>query len=624
MRLSFKKILLIGLAAIVLYCVVSQIFRIKNSVQKTLAETRARQMEKNRVPFEKKILAPHSSEKIQILQSTNATKDFVKFRGSYYAATGGGLAEFSESGKLVKHFTVSDGLPESDLTALAVFQDKLFIGTRTKHLVVFDGEKFENYVFTDREEQAVTAFSAADGKLLVGTFGGGLLEFDGNNFTEIKADDKRIRAVNCLHKEAGKLVVGTFDDGLWIYEADVWTHLRTSEGLPSNRVVAIVSKDRNLYVATDFGFGILHDKTFQTLVVLPALSGLVLQNNQIFLAKDDGEIFTFDNAIKEFSGNRNLRNSRLVAADEKLFLLSNQSVSAISGAKIKSFTKTENDSLTDNFVSALALDERSNLWVGTFRSGIDVFGANGKKLKHIESETVREINFLQASGSTVSAATSAGLQIFKSDFSAENVTRNDGLPSSSVTHFSGAILATAKGLAFRENGKIRVLSTVQNLPNNSVYTTLQAGRKLYAGTLGGLAEIENNRVARTFKDSNSRLTTNWVTALCRANERIFIGTYGGGVFELLPSGEIHSFEVETGKFTVNPNAIFADSERLYVGTLTGARVLDLRTQEWKTIKKVLPSETVMSIAGDDENIYFGTTNGIARIEKSYFTAGETE
>lgn len=624
MRLSFKKILLVGLAAIILYCVVFQIFRIKHSVAKTLAETRASQAEKNLVPFEKKILTPHISQNIQILQNTNATRDFVKFRGSYFAATSGGLVEFSGGGKLIKHFTVLDGLPESDLTALAVSEDKLFIGTRTKSLVVFDGEKFENYVFTDRQAQAVTALLAADGKLLVGTLNGGLIEFGGADFTEIKANEKRISAVNCLYKDGAKLVVGTFDDGLWIYESDIWTHLTTAEGLPSNRIVGVAARDKNLYVATDFGFGVVQDKTFRSLALLPALSGLVLQDNRIYLTKDSGEIFTFDDSIKEFSDKGNLQNARLAVSDEKLFLLSNQGGSAINGAKIKPFAPAESDSLTDNFVSALAFDARENLWIGTFRSGIDVFGANGKKLKHLESEQTREINFLQADGDAVSAATAAGLQTFKSDFSWENATKNDGLPSDSVTHFSGAFLATAKGLAFRENGKFRVLSTVQNLPSNSVYATVQINKKLYAGTLGGLAEIENNRVARTFKDSNSRLTTNWVTALIYAGERLFIGTYGGGVFELQPSGEIRSFEGETGKFTVNPNSIFSDGERLYVGTLTGARVLDLRTQEWKTVKKILPSETVLSIAGDAENIYFGTSSGVARIDKSYFANGETE
>ena len=204
------------------------------------------------------------------------------------------------------------------------------------------------------------------------------------------------------------------------------------------------------------------------------------------------------------------------------------------------------------------------------------------------------------------------------------MTAENGLPGNSVAQFSGVYVATSKGLAIRRNDKFQIVSTVQGLPNNSVYTTLQIGEKLYAGTLGGLAELENGHVLRTFKDTNSNLTTNWVTALCAADERLFIGTYGGGMFELLPSGEIRSFAAETGKFAVNPNAIFSDGERVYAGTSDGVKILDLQTQKWRTVKEILPAETVLSITGNETTLYFGTTNGVAQIAESYFQSGEKE
>jgi ligand-binding sensor domain-containing protein len=624
MRLPFKKILYLALVLLVLSFVIFHIFRIYDSVQRSLADERARLIEQNRVPFEKMVLTPHLSENVRIRQSAKPVRDFVRFHESYFAATGGGLAQVSEDGKILKHFTVLDGLPESDLTALAVYQNRLFIGTQTKNLIAFDGEKFESYVWTDRRAQAVTAFLETDGKLLIGTFGGGLIEFDGEKFTEIKAENAGLKAINCLYRHESKLFVGTFNNGLWIYENDVWTHLTTSDGLASNRVVGIAVKDKNLYAATDFGLSMRQDKTFRSLAVLPSLSSLAMRGNQIFLAADNGKIYTFDSSLREFFAGEKMQGARLRSSGDKLWLLSNQGAAEVKEADISRFGEMENNSLTDNFVSALALDRNKNLWVGSFRGGIDVFSAEGKKLKHTSTETVREINFLRADEEAILAAASSGLIRFKADFSAENLTKKDGLPSNSVTHFSGAVVATTKGLAFRENGKFRVLSTVQGLPGNSVYTTLAVGRKLYAGTLGGLAEIENNRVTRTFKDSNSNLKTNWVTALSLAGERIFIGTYGGGVFELLPSGEIRAFDGETGKFVVNPNAMFNDGERLYVGTLEGAKVFDLRTQGWKNVKNILPAEIVMSITGDDENIYFGTTGGIAEVHKSHLAKGETE
>lgn len=626
MRLSFKKILYLTVVLLVLCFIVFHIFRIYSTVQKTLANERARLIEQNRVPFEKKLLHPHLSQNLQILQNTGVVRGFVKFHGSYFAAASGGLVQISEDGKIEKHLTVLDGLPESDLTAITVYQDKLFIGTRTKDLVVFDGEKFESYVWTDRKAQAVTSFLETDGRLLIGTFGGGLIEFSGNEFIEIKRDGKRLPAINCLAKNGAALLTGTFNNGLWIYENDVWTQFTTAEGLPSNRVVGIAEKDENIYIATDFGLATLEDKSLRTLAVLPSLSGLARRDKQLFLAKDNGEIFTFDSSLKEFSGEKNSQNASLAfSADDDLWLLSNNGISKIGDAGIKPFTQTGNESLTDNFVSAIAFDKNENLWVGTFRSGIDVFSAEGKKLRHFEAENMREVNFLQTNEGAISAATSSGLINFKNDFSTENLTRKDGLPSDSITHFSAGSIATAKGLVFRENGKLRVLSTVQGLPGNSIYATLEIGKTLYAGTLGGLARIENGHITRVFKDSNSNLKTNWVTALCYAADRIFIGTYGGGLFEFLPSSnEIRSFETEIGKPVINPNSIFSDGERLYIGTLEGAKVLNLQTQEWTTVKQILPAEIVMSVAGNEENIYFGTTNGIAGIGKAYFRGGENE
>jgi ligand-binding sensor domain-containing protein len=138
------------------------------------------------------------------------------------------------------------------------------------------------------------------------------------------------------------------------------------------------------------------------------------------------------------------------------------------------------------------------------------------------------------------------------------------------------------------------------------------------GTLGGLAVVEDGRVSQVFKDTNSKLTTNWVTALSAVGRRIFVGTYGGGLFELNASGELRSFAPEVGRVVVNPNAMWTDGVRLYVGTLDGVLIFEPASQHWTRVKSELPSRNVLSITGDDNYLYFGTTGGIARIERSYW------
>ncbi len=624
MRLKFsKKNVVIGLL-VILTIFGYEIFRAYKSAQNSLSEERARLLNDTSVAFLKTRLTPYPEHDVRIWQNFSDTRAFIKFQNSYFAATGGGLVQYSFDGKIVRHYTVLDGLPESDLTALAVFGEKLFVGTRSAGLIEFDGDGFTQYEWTHRRAQTVTALLNDNGRLLIGTFGGGLLEFSGTDFREIKADDKQIKAIVFLSKTDDKLYVGTFDNGLWIYEKDRWAHFTTAEGLNSNRIVGIALHDKNLLVATDFGLAILEENRFRTIEILPAVSGLIKFDNRVFLIRETSEVFILDKSLTEFAKKSNLTDARFSIVGESLFLIGTGGIFLFEDNKFEAFGDGGNKTLTDNFVSALAIDGRGNLWVGTFRRGIDVLGENGKLLTHLETETVREINFLQATGDGVSAATTQGLFQIKSDFSYAAFDKIKDLPTGAITHISDGAAATARGLVFTEEKTPKILTAVNRLPSNSVYTTLKIGEIIYAGTLSGLAQIENKRVVRVWQDSNSNLATNWVTSLVSANERIFVGTYGGGIFELLPSGEIRSFAAEIGKFVVNPNALAADEKRLYVGTLEGAKILNLQTQKWTNVKKILPSQTVMSVAIDEETVHFGTTSGIALVKKNYFENAEKE
>jgi ligand-binding sensor domain-containing protein len=625
---------------------------IYRKTEQALEKERQKQSKQNAIPFSRAPLIPHFNQNIQIIQSTKAVRSVADFQNSLFAATAGGLLQLSENGATVRHFTVSDGLPESDLTALAVFQSKLFIGTKSKGLISFDGEKFESFRLENHETKSITALFAAPQTLFVGTFSGGLLEFDGSKIIETKAADERIEHITFLRQDDAGLMAGTFAAGLWIRQNQIWKRFTTADGLLSNRVTGAEVVDKTLFVATDLGVSqtafaeILPENqiTFRQTFALPALSSLIFENDKFYLTKDNGEVFSFPLKRDAASVSRlnkipvkmpgNLQSSKLLKTNDAVWFLSNQGLLKSKNLErdeisLAEFGQSPDDNqLSDNNISALAIDRNEQLWIGTFRDGIDVFSADGKKLKHLESETVREINSLTqtAGNKEMLAATSGGAIRFDANFNESFFTKNADLPSRSVTHISEisadknqfSAISTAKGLIIKDKGMRRVFSTVNGLPANSAFATLYARNSLFVGTMSGLAQIENGRVGRVFKTSNSELKNNWISALCLAGERIFIGTYGGGVFELLPSGEIRGFEPETGKFFVNPNALYFDGSRLFAGTLDGVRALDLTTQKWSSVKAELPSETVLSIAGDREQVYFGTTAGIARFNKKFW------
>jgi ligand-binding sensor domain-containing protein len=646
--------------------VVAAVWQLKRSAQRELAAAAADLARQATVAFDKRLLPAINGEGITLIQNSRAVRAVAGLGGSLVVATEGGLVELTNDGKLKRRFTVLDGLPESDLTALAEFGSQLFIGTRSQGLVMFDGSRFTAYRWTDRKAQAVTSLLVEKGRLLVGTFAGGLLEFDGKQFRELKAEDKRFNGIERVTADSTRMYVGTFAEGLWVSEGARWRHFTIADGLPSNRVVGVVANGDQLLVATDFGVAGIsinalfaaEQKSFQTLATLPSLSSIVRYRNSILVSKDDGEIFQL---VADARTNRTQLNPvfwrkpeelsscqlNVFSGEQSLWLLSNEGIKRTgwqdersSGSGRLNWTGfgelSESNQPNSNVVSAMAFDGVGNLWAGSFRNGIDVFTREGRRLTHLENTAVREINSLvwDESARQMIAATSQGLVQFNNSMQPKVVSKADGLLSNSILYgaplqktssasSANLVLATSRGLMFGHPGnwagnqakQWQAMTAVQGLPSNSVYAVLPHRESIYAGTLSGLAQINSGRVVRVFNDSNSRLTNNWVTAICSVNGRLFVGTYGGGVFELTPSGELTGFASEIGKQVVNPNAMAGDDKRLYVGTLEGAWVLEFSSQKWTRLKTELPSSTVLSVAVDGENVYFGTTNGIVRINK---------
>jgi ligand-binding sensor domain-containing protein len=643
---------------------------VKRRVEREFDLARAQQERQAFVPFERERRQALAGDGIELIQSARHTRSLAQFNNSIFAATDGGLVEFSEDGTVVRRYTTLDGLPESDLTELASFGSKLFIGSRSQGLIVFDGKGFERYRWTDRNAQAISAMLEDHGRLLIGTFAGGLLEFDGKDFKEVKAeaDQKRLAGINCLVADGSRLFVGTFADGLWINEAGRWSRFTIADGLPSNRIVGLVPNAGLLIVASDFGVAtaainqllsnsdISSQKRFQLIATLPELASAVRYDSGVLLCKDNGEMYRLiadartSNRVRfdPIVWNRpaSLSSCQLTAfahrnqqPGEALWLTSSEGIWRIGWQdgrlagrfNFTAFGKMQQpDALSSNLISALAFDDLGRLWAGSFRNGIDVISLEGRRAAHLESESVREINALvwDDRSNRMVAATARGLIRFDDSFASVRLSASDGLLGNSISHAAlihnrlmpnrtSLALATSRGLSLGESKQWKGLTTVQGLPSNSVYAVLAQREFIYAGTLSGLAQIAQGRVVRIFKDSNSKLSHNWVTALCAAGGRLFVGTYGGGVFELTPAGEFGSFASEIGKQVVNPNAMTSDGEFLYVGTLDGAWAMDMRSQEWIHLKSELPSPTVLSVAGDGRYVYFGSTNGIARIEVAF-------
>jgi len=497
------------------------------------------------VRFEKKRLDPLRREGVRLFQATRAARAVERFGDSYFVATDGGLVELTPQGRVVRRFGVLDGLGESDLTCLAAYGGRLYVGTRSRGLVAFDGERFEQYLWPDRDPKSITALAVDQGKLLVGTFAGGLLEFDGRAFREVRAGEGRTRldAVNVIKRYGPRLYVGTFDGGLWVSEGGRWAHFTSADGLASERVVGVVESGGEALAATDFGLsaadadGLLlkaggEGRAWRTVLTAPSLSGVAESDGRVTLCKDDGEFAVLTTppgtlAIKADEVNwvkppGARSGARLVALDGSLWQLDSGGVRRASesvpagGARkgpgqisFADFGVEESaESPTGNLTSALAFDAGGNLWAGSFRNGVDIFAPSGKRLGHVETDELREVNALVPDGAGgVLAATSQGIFRLDPSLHFEKVgTTDQTTAAASVSHVAllGAdgeaaaprhppnqtaarqlVAATPRGLSFDAQGRVRALTTVQGLPSNNVYSVWADAGRVYAGTLGG-------------------------------------------------------------------------------------------------------------------------------------------
>jgi ligand-binding sensor domain-containing protein len=665
-RLTRRRIsIAAGLVALLLVAaVIIYVIRLNRSI----ALQQERQADVSRVQVEERSLRAPSSDGVTLYLNAADVRAVASFEGARYLATSGGLIAIDDAGDVKRRFTTLDGLPDNDLTALAVFRNRLFVGTGSSGLIAFDGSAFTGYSFTKPKATHVTVLVPTESELLIGTLDGGLFEYNGERFSRRvnSATGADFIRVTSLLPFSSRLYIGTQDSGLYIWREAHIEHLAATDGLPSPHVTGtaeLLSKG-SVAVATDFGVVALNDANeIRQISSRPNVTSLSVSGAHLWAG-------LFSGGIADLNANQTGRPSDVAGegsnqSDAAGLPVSAASMVSLSDGKLwvltseGAFARDEQAThpgfesvcgqlardrvLTTGHITSLARDDAARLWIGYFDRGIDLVSPDtSERLSHIEDDRVREINHLafDKSEDRMLAATSRGLVVFGSALRQTVMTREQGgLINDSVAHVSFAdtgpallasalgtavppaggrtmVLVTAGGLTEVTGGRARSITAFHGLASNHLYTSAAIGSRLFVGSLAGLVELEGLRVVRTYKTSNSRLSHDWITALAEAEGTLYVGTNGGGIDALLPTGEWVNFADELGKFEVNQNAMNYDGERLYVGTSDrGLLVYNTRDRRWTRISAGLASQNVTAITSDDRFIYVGTLNGLVRIEK---------
>jgi ligand-binding sensor domain-containing protein len=277
--------------------------------------------------------------------------------------------------------------------------------------------------------------------------------------------------------------------------------------------------------------------------------------------------------------------------------------------------------LSDRNISALAADSSGRLWVGYFDRGLDLLVADNSRARHVEDEHVFCVNRILPDPKTgvIDVATANGLVRFDDSGSEQQVlTRADGLIADHVTdvvsYRDGLVLATPSGLTFLDGSGARSMYAFQGLVNNHVYALGVSGDELMAGTLGGISLLNKGDITVNYTTATPGLKHNWITAVVPVGAEWMVGTYGAGILGLDRSGHFHSYEIGSGAFEVNPNAMLVTPGYVLAGTLgEGLYLYDRQSGRWSVIRDGLPSLNVTGLTAANGYIYVGTDNGLVRI-----------
>jgi ligand-binding sensor domain-containing protein len=641
-------------------------------LNRSIALQRDLQADATRVQVEERSLRAPSSDGLTLYLNAADVRGVASFQDARYLATSGGLIAVDDAGNVKRRFTTLDGLPDNDLTALAVYRSRLFVGTSAAGLVAFDGNAFTGYTFTKPKATHITVLVPTDTELLIGTLDGGMFEYNGERFARRvnSAPGADFNRVTVLFPFQSRVYIGTQGAGLYVWREAHIEHVTRNDGLPSPHITAIaespsiLAENGSIAVATDFGVVALDDANqIKPISNRPNVTSLAVSGSHLWAGLFGGGVV--DLSSGELSGSGGSQRSTSSTPETTGLPASVPATVFVSGGKLwvltreGAYARDERAShpafesaagslaservLTTGHITSLSVDDAGRLWIGYFDRGLDLVSPEtAERVSHIEDDRVREINYLafDRSEDKMMAATSRGLLAFGSGLKQTLLTREQGgLINDSVAQISFAdldspllastkgpalpasrgktiVVVTAGGLTEINGGRARSITAFHGLASNHLYTSAAVGSRLFVGSLAGLVELEGLRVVRAYKTSNSKLSHDWVTALAEAEGTLYIGTNGGGVDALLPTGELLNFSDELGKFEVNQNAMSFDGERLYVGTSDrGLLVYNTRDRRWTRVSAGLASQNVTAITSDDRFVYVGTLNGLVRIEK---------
>lgn len=165
-------------------------------------------------------------------------------------------------------------------------------------------------------------------------------------------------------------------------------------------------------------------------------------------------------------------------------------------------------------------------------------------------------------------------------------------------------------IAFSQQFPSENFSTIDGLPNNSVYSIYKDSRGiLWVGTANGLSAIQNGGVKNYYVSDGLAHNSCWAIVEDR-NHNMWFGSHGGGL-TFYNGKKFEVFDKKKGLIHDKIRRLFIHRNFLYIGTEFGISVLDINSKKIIFSKKIIGLRNlfqVMSFVEINSEVYFGTFN----------------
>lgn len=591
-----KKALLIFCVLIVVSSIIFSIifFRIIKESSETLSwlrrESRPRKIEFLEVLIQKK-------KGWDIIVDYADVRDIEYVNKKYYLATSGGIVVLSPEGKVEHILNTLYGLPENSYVQLLEHSDGVLALSEGGALVNVRDRYLLKYALKNTEK--VMSISKRESDVLLSSIGGiFLLARDKIS----KIED--MRDVKISENLMNGLVVGTIHGTVYIFSPTFTDSLTDIDAVND-----FEEHDGLLYIATPLGLERISPDERTLTLTGEFITNLVTFNEKVCCGTYDGRIIVGGKVYRITP--ENIVVNRLKVINGTLFATTSDGVYRFDDEKWSVFYKQTTDTPLKYITS---IEKTGNeLYIGTFENGC--FTLQSNRLQKVAlDEDINEINQVVKKGNNLFIASNSGLFLL----GRKGVKELAGLPTNFVNALvfdeRRLVTGTSKGFSIFDIKKMNCKNygTFQGLINNRVYAVEYFDGDIVLGTLGGMS-IFDGKEFENITSANSKLKNNWINCLLTIEERIYIGTYGGGVAYLEKEGIT---VIEDSKETeINHNCLFYKEPYLLAGTCNnGLFVFDEKKNTGKFLKGYFPRDDVTAVFADDEYFYIGTEQGLYIVE----------